>query len=71
VYANNVWRCDDRNDATIELTEISIPVMTISIEHSSGSLEKLDAFWDHLSTDPGLSTDSDLYTIDLVFTIST
>jgi hypothetical protein len=40
----------------IELTEISIPekVMTISIEHSSDSLEKLDAFWDHLSTDPGL-----------------
>lgn len=56
MYANNVWRCDDRNDATIELTEISIPekVMTISIEHSRGSLEKLDAFWDHLSTDPGL-----------------
>jgi len=56
VYANNVWRCDDRNDTTIELTKISIPekVMTISIEHSSGSLEKLDAFWDHLSTDPGL-----------------
>jgi hypothetical protein len=28
--------------------------MTISIEHSSDGLEKLDAFWDHLSTDPGL-----------------
>ena len=31
----HVWPSDDRNGATIELTEISIPekVMTISIEH--------------------------------------
>jgi hypothetical protein len=44
----HVWPSDDRNGATIELTEISIPekVMTISIEHQD--LEKVIKAVEHL-----------------------
>jgi hypothetical protein len=43
-----VWPSDDRNGATIELTEISIPerVMTISIEHQD--LEKVTKALEYL-----------------------
>jgi hypothetical protein len=41
----HVWPSGDRNGATIELTEISIPekVMTIGIEHQD--LEKVPKLW--------------------------
>jgi hypothetical protein len=44
----HVWPSDDRNGATIELTEISIPekVMTISIEHQD--LEKVTKALEYL-----------------------
>ena len=44
----HVWPYDDRNGATIELTEISIPekVMTISIEHPD--LEKVTRALEYL-----------------------
>ena len=44
----HVWLSDDRNGATIELTEISIPekVMTISIEHQD--LEKVTKALEYL-----------------------
>jgi hypothetical protein len=38
--------------------------MTISIEQSSGILEKLDAFWDHVSTDPGLIPGFRVFNVD-------
>jgi len=44
----HVWPSDDRNGATIELTEISLPekVMTISIEHQD--LEKVTKALEYL-----------------------
>ena len=44
----HVWPSDDRNGATIELTEISIPdkVMTIGIEHQD--LEKVTKALEYL-----------------------